>query len=94
MTDRNEQRVVYETDWDAETEPNSTHAVVSTVASVEGSDATELPPLHEAIDSDALNRLVSPTGDSGAELIVFRYCGYEVLIDDAGVRLRAPTGQS
>lgn len=91
MVDRNEQRVVYESDWDAETEPNSIYAVVSGVASVEERDATELPPLHGAIDSNALNRLISPTADSGANLIVFDYCGYEVLIDDAGVRLRVPT---
>ncbi|ADB62644.1 hypothetical protein Htur_3782 (plasmid) [Haloterrigena turkmenica DSM 5511] len=94
MSDRNEQRVVHESGWDPDSETDPTVAVVSTVAAAEECDPLELPPLYETIDTNALNRLVSPTANGGADRIMFRYCGYEVLVRRSGVQLRTLAAQS
>jgi hypothetical protein len=39
-------------------------SIVDAVATVTGSVATELPPLHEAVAPDALNRILEPNADS------------------------------
>lgn len=62
-------------------------AVVEAIADAEGIDATELsPPLYEAIDTDALNKLFAATrlneGMSGQ--ISFCYRGYDVTVYDDG----------
>ena len=89
-----EQRAVYESAWNADAERRATYAIVSAVASAEGRDITDLPPLYEAIDPDALNTLMSPTAETGADRIVFRYCGYEIEVDKTGVELHVPTVKS
>lgn len=68
-----------------------TVAVVLEVADAEGTDPLDLPPLHDAIDPDYLNRLgADPTAD---ESILFRYVGYLVHVTAAGdVAVRDPDG--
>jgi hypothetical protein len=54
-------------------------AVVSAVADIEGADATELPPLYGAIDTDALDAIF--VGDNAAS-VTFGYHGYTVTIEE------------
>lgn len=62
-------------------------AVVEAVADAEGVEPTELQPLYDVIDPDALDSLFRPQFDgrhpSRGE-ITFRYHGYVVHVDDAG----------
>ncbi len=76
-------------------EPTSL-GVVTTVAAVSGrpsvpdwsqgqeSTGDELPPLHEAIDPDALNRLCASGNDEVQMSIEFSYCGYDVTVKSSG----------
>lgn len=58
-------------------------AIITKIADLEDVDPLELPPLYEAVNTDALTRLVTSfaTGpsDSGGE-IAFSYYGYRVSI--------------
>lgn len=59
-------------------------AVVEAVAEAENVDPTTLdPPLHTAIDADALDALFT-TRDSHNTRVSFRYQGYHVTIDGEG----------
>ena len=61
-------------------------AVVERVAACEGVDHTELVPLYEAIDPDALDGLVAThLGNESALQITFTYQGYDVTITGDGV---------
>ena len=69
----------------------ATTRVVEAVASASDTDATELPPLHDSVDTDALNALFDSGGpDSDRSLRVsFVYHGYSVRIDRDGVAVGA-----
>ncbi|MUV86722.1 hypothetical protein GJ631_09115 [Natronomonas sp. CBA1123] len=54
-------------------------AVVNAVADVEDSDATDLPPLYGAIDTDALDAIFA--GNAAAS-VTFEYHGYTVTVED------------
>ncbi|MDS0477048.1 HalOD1 output domain-containing protein [Natrinema sp. 1APR25-10V2] len=59
-------------------------SVVQQVAARENVDPVELtPPLHDVIETDALDALFSTSDGSDGEL-VFRYLGYTVRVDSAG----------
>lgn len=61
-------------------------AIVERIAALEGVDHTELVPLFEAIDPDALDALVSTTlGNDSALKISFTYHGHEVTVTGDGV---------
>jgi hypothetical protein len=55
--------------------------VVLAVAEISESDPTELPPLSDVIDADALDRLFGPdhSGD-GSDRVSFNYHGYRVTV--------------
>lgn len=64
-----------------------TGTVVEEVADAEGVGPLELPPLHDWIDPDALETLVSgrASGDDTAAVEVkFMYCGYAVTVVSDG----------
>lgn len=63
---------------DASTQPAS-NRVVETVADRESTDHTDLPPLFEAIDPDALDTIVHECGGT----VTFRYAGYTVEVRGA-----------
>lgn len=94
MAESNELTVVYETEWDSDSTASPTHAIVDAVATVEDADFETLTPLNESVDPDALDRLISPTSDYGADQIVFQYCGYDVLVSRTMIQLRTRTGTS
>jgi hypothetical protein len=62
-----------------ESEPLA-NRVAYTVADKEGISVTELSPLAESVDADALNRLFSSS--SGPVSICFQYEGYTVRVDE------------
>lgn len=66
---------------------------IQKVSNKTNEDAVELPPLYDAIDPDALNRLID--GMSHGE-VSFTYAGHEVVVDsDEEVRLGdQPTSRS
>ena len=61
-------------------------AVVQRVANREGVDPTELSPLHDSIDPDALDSLVDGSlGDAADFELEFTYCGYTITVTGEGV---------
>lgn len=59
--------------------------VALAVAEREGVDAAALPPLQEAIEADALERLVGGArGSGGLRRVVFEYLGYEITVRGNG----------
>ena len=72
--------------------------VVMAVADAAGRSQGELPPLHEAIDPEALDRLFAPTVSEERRTrgrVVFEYAGYEIEVDGSGgVTVRPVEGPS
>jgi len=69
--------------------------IVSEIADREDVDATALtPPLHDVIDTDALESLFEPTATAdraGPGTVSFVYHGYDVTVTAAGdVRVQTP----
>lgn len=66
-----------------------TTAVVDAVARDKGVEPTDLPPLHCAIDPDALEAVVdSGTGDGRIFFVEFEFAERLVTIDGADVSVR------
>lgn len=60
-------------------------AVVEAVAEAEGTDPLELtPPLYDAVDSDALDRLFADASTDGRMEVAFAYRGYDVSVRGDG----------
>lgn len=59
-------------------------AVIDAISAISGTDPTELPPLYERVDPDALNALFdSRNGHGDSDLQVeFSYNGFEVTVQD------------
>ena len=58
-------------------------ALVEAVAHREGVDPTELPPLYDVVDPDALEALFAPRSGgrpTGVREVSLSYCGYDVVI--------------
>lgn len=70
--------------------------ILRRVADREGTSAEELPPLHDVIDPDALDTLVSAASARDQELMVrFQYEGYTVAVrGDGAVELSREGGES
>lgn len=72
--------------------------VVSAVAAARGLDPTDLDPLFEAIDPDALDDLYDRNGWGRAQPSVrveFTYCGCEVVVNgDGSVAVAAVTPEA
>lgn len=77
----------YRASFDSATGSAST-AVISTVAAVSGTPPMELPPLHTACETDALEALVEPTTHEQSRTDVhvsFLYDGYTVTVHSYGI---------
>jgi len=59
--------------------------IVNAVAALSGRPAAKLPTLHDAIDTDALDRLFSGRSSNG--VVLFRYAGYTVCVAGDTVRI-------
>lgn len=65
--------------------PSLAVAVVTAVARREGVDETELPPLRDAIDPDALDGVFAGSLDhpaKGPSRVGFEYCDYRVVVEE------------
>lgn len=69
--------------------PERTSCVlIEAIASLRGVEHTELAPLYETIDPEALDSLCSGSNNENSIQISFRYEGYDVTVDGTGrVRL-------
>jgi len=86
-----EHEPVVEHDTDQSVAPSV--AVIEAVGAVSNSEPTELPPLVETIDPDALNSLFNSPDSAGR--VVFRYLEYTVAVSaDRTVRVYAGTAPS
>ena len=65
-------------------EHNCVTVIVREVADREGVDFTDLPPLYDRVDPEALETLAGSLGQDNEGEIEFTYCGYDVLIDGDG----------
>ncbi|RQG87779.1 hypothetical protein EA462_12965 [Natrarchaeobius halalkaliphilus] len=60
-------------------------AVVQRVATATDRPATQLPPLYDAIDPEALDAVFRSGSTGSSEIAIeFRYAGYRVTIDSTG----------
>lgn len=86
------------TRFDRDRSDRATTALVEAVATVTGRKPTDLPPLYESVDTDALEALLSSTATrSGRPVSVsFEYAGVEVVVHaDQDIEIRPdPTGRS
>lgn len=60
----------------------STNVVLS-ISALEGAGPTDLPPLAETVNPDALDRLFSPSTEVEGS-VSFEYAGYEVTVNSDG----------
>lgn len=77
-------------EWDRAEEPST--AIVEAVAATTGRDSSALSPLHEHIDTEALDALLTFGADPDAQRLSlsFVYEGVEVTVDaDGGIDVRA-----
>lgn len=76
------------------TEPKTpTNAVVETVAERTGRSVSDLPPIYDVIDGDALNQLLAAARENDATVTVqFTYAGFRVLVTESGAVRLSPTG--
>jgi len=69
-------------DWTEYDHP--TTAIVESLAEVFDADPMDVPPLHDYVDTDALNALVTPATDRGSVTVSFTHEYARVLIDSDG----------
>lgn len=71
-------------DWRETRRPTS--GVVAALAEVTGRDPTELPPLQNYVDTDALDALVDPDGgkQTSSVTVSFEIDGYHVVVGADG----------
>lgn len=66
-------------------------AVIDAVAAVEGTPPTELPPLYDVVDPEALDNVFA--GKASLGKVVFNYNSYEVSVEaDGYVALKDHSG--
>lgn len=87
---------VEDAEYDPDGDLSPAGAVVMAIAAVSDSDPTDLRPLHETIDADALNRLFdgSTRASSGTgRILCFSVDGWNVFVrNDGRIRVCDPTG--
>lgn len=82
------------TEWDRDSAETPVFAVVSAVSEITNVDALELPPLHDAIDAEALNDLFTSRPEPGDVRVTFQYAGCDVVVDGAGTVTVESTSES
>lgn len=68
---------------------NILHQIISAITDLDDRDASELPPLYDSIDPDALQAVV----ESGAARIEFLHAGYRIVIVHGEVTVYDITGE-
>jgi len=75
-------------DWSGPMSPSI--AISRTIARIEETDPLSLPPLHDAVDADAINGLVGRGG--GSVRVSFEYERYNVSVSSTGTITVEPLG--
>lgn len=75
-------------DWDQDGSLST--SVVTAVSQVTGDDPTEIDPLYEVIDPDALDRLVDSLGDDADGQVTFTLNGCAVTVTGDGAIAVSP----
>ena len=83
---------IYRAEYDSSRDQPSL-AIVAVIAAADHRDPYELPPLHSAIDTDALDELFSTTANGGQRngRLSFPYEGFEVTVFSGGIIEAKPT---
>ncbi|WP_266082526.1 HalOD1 output domain-containing protein [Haladaptatus caseinilyticus] len=71
--------------------------IQAAIAARDGPDSSECPPLYEAIDPDALNKLFAPLHRESERhgKVIFEYCNYQVTVHaDRTVELEPTDAES
>jgi hypothetical protein len=80
----------YEYEWDG---INPTSGIVEAVAAATGQDTTQLAPLYQELDPDALNALVTkPTAGDELITVSFTYTDRRITVRNDGVVRVGPEG--
>jgi len=74
----------YRARFDSETVTPSV-AVIGAIADIRDADPERLDPLYEAIDPDALDRVVTAVPTEEDRSVTFDYGGYEVTVSNGGI---------
>lgn len=71
-------------EWDDAERPSM--AVIEAVAATKGNEPETLPPLHDVVDSDALDSLIRGGGSDGDRPVElwFSYAGTQVVVSSEG----------
>lgn len=72
-------------EWEHGTGNTPVYAVISAVADASGMPMTELPPLYDAVDPDALNNLFTARSEPAVSHVSFQYAGYDIVVRESGV---------
>lgn len=59
-------------------------SIIQAVASREGVDTTDLPPLHDAVEPELLETLRPPLDDGPGQHLAFQYLGYRITVRSDG----------
>jgi hypothetical protein len=72
----------YAFEWNGTDDRPLSAAIAYSVAEVDGTDPTELEPLNDTVDTDALDRLfgTSPGVPRDEGFLVFQFAGYDVTV--------------
>lgn len=62
--------------------PKYSKKVLRAVAAREGVDETDLPPLYDAVDPEALDTLLASVQTDGQASVDFEYAGHSVVVSD------------
>lgn len=85
----------YRVEWDASEEVDLGILVVLSVAEVAGVDHSDLTPLNDVVDPDALNAIFAPRKDGierAGGRVQFSLSGHAVTVDADGEILVDPSG--
>jgi len=67
-------------------DPESLHlSIVRAIAAVDNTEPTDLSPLTEVIDPDALSAAIASA--SGTVRVSFQYCGYDITVTSTTVNV-------
>lgn len=89
-TDEASQRTVLTFDWSGA--DSASTAVIDAVATASGEGRTEIDPLYDAVDPDALDRLFWPRQNGqrrgDGTRVAFTYADYEVVVSSREIAVR------
>lgn len=79
--DAGDRRTTVRRDWDRAGQPSVT--IVEAIADVTDRSTTDLPPIHESVNPDALDALL--TSGMSSTRVAFTYADSEISVSDNGV---------